>query len=270
MEYLILAGIGILMGLFGGLLGIGGSIVMIPSLVLVFGGGEKQHLYQASAMICNFFVAGAATIAHKKADMLMPEIIRLLIPSSLIGVVLGVMLSNCALFSGTRSYLLTRTFGVFTIYVAVYNAVRLFKTSTGMADSLDISGVRRSGPLTVLTGLLTGVTAGLLGLGGGSVCVPIQQVLLKMPLRNAISNSAATIILMSITGAVVKNATLAQQGLSAAASLSTAAIIIPTAIIGGFTGARLMHVLPKTIVRTVFILLMLLVSYKMLTAGPPG
>ncbi len=40
------------MGLFGGLLGLGGSTIMIPALVMVF--GENQHLYQAAAMICNF------------------------------------------------------------------------------------------------------------------------------------------------------------------------------------------------------------------------
>jgi len=45
MHYFILATIGVLMGLFGGLLGIGGSVVMIPALV--FEVCENQHLYQA-------------------------------------------------------------------------------------------------------------------------------------------------------------------------------------------------------------------------------
>jgi len=272
MEYLILAGIGMLMGVFGGLLGIGGSIIMIPALVFVFGvgaGGQRQHLYQASAMICNFFVAAAATLAHKKAKMLMGEVIRLLVPSGLIGIVLGVLLSNSRFFSGPQSIILTRIFGFFIIYVVVYNVVRLFKTRKGRG-SLELSDVRCSGPLTILTGLITGVTAGLLGLGGGSVCVPMQQVLLKMPLRRAISNSAATIILMAVTGAVIKNATLTLHGLSVGESVRTAAAIIPTAIVGGFVGGRMVHIIPKTIVRTVFILLMLVVCYRMLTATPAG
>jgi len=74
MEYLALATIGIVMGLFGGLLGIGGSVVMIPALVFLF--GENQHLYQASAMICNFFVGGASVVVHKKADVLMTGVIN--------------------------------------------------------------------------------------------------------------------------------------------------------------------------------------------------
>jgi len=36
MDYFILAAIGVVMGLFGGLLGIGGSVVMIPAMVLAF------------------------------------------------------------------------------------------------------------------------------------------------------------------------------------------------------------------------------------------
>ena len=109
MDYLILAGIGLLMGLFGGLLGIGGSVVMIPALVLVW--GENQHLYQASAMICNFFVTAAATVAHRNANMIISDIVRLLAPSAAGGVVLGVLLSNSSLFAASHSYLLARLFG---------------------------------------------------------------------------------------------------------------------------------------------------------------
>ena len=48
MDYLVLVIIGIVMGLFGGLLGIGGSVSMIPAMVIFFKG--DQHLYQAAAV----------------------------------------------------------------------------------------------------------------------------------------------------------------------------------------------------------------------------
>ncbi|HSV26616.1 MAG TPA: TSUP family transporter, partial [Sedimentisphaerales bacterium] len=63
----ILIVIGLAMGLFGGGLGIGGSIVMIPALVWAF--GENQHLWQASAMLCNFVVAVTAAIMHHRENM---------------------------------------------------------------------------------------------------------------------------------------------------------------------------------------------------------
>jgi hypothetical protein len=267
MDYLILGAIGILMGLFGGLLGIGGSIVMIPALVFTF--GENQHLYQASAMICNFFVAAAATLAHKKAQMLMNPVIKLLVPAAVLGVVLGVMLSNCSFFAGERSYLLARLFGVFLAYVAIHNVIRFYR-NINRAAGFDEAGVRQSAPLTVTIGLITGLGAGLLGLGGGSICVPLQHVLLKISLKRAIANSAATIILTAVIGAILKNATLNQHNVAIIDSVKIAGVVIPTAIIGGFAGARLMHLLPRSIVRIVFILLMLVASYKMLTIMPVG
>jgi hypothetical protein len=267
MDYLILGAIGILMGLFGGLLGIGGSIVMIPALVFTF--GENQHLYQASAMICNFFVAAAATLAHKKAQMLMNPVIKLLVPAAVLGVVLGVMLSNCSFFAGERSYLLARLFGVFLTCVAIHNVIRFYRNINGAAGS-DEAGIRQSAPLTITIGLITGLGAGLLGLGGGSVCVPLQYVLLRISLKRAIANSAATIILTAVIGAILKNATLNQHNVAIIDSVKMAGVVIPTAIIGGFAGARLMHLLPRSIVRIVFILLMLVASYKMLTIMPVG
>jgi uncharacterized membrane protein YfcA len=260
--YLLLTAIGAVMGLFGGLLGIGGSVVMIPALVLAF--GENQHLYQASAMICNFFVAAAATFAHKREDVLVGRVIRYLIPASVAGSIAGVMLSNAAFFSGQRSYLLARTFGLFLVYVTVHNAARLYhdfrphlKPQRDMKDSALLSAI---------IGLATGLFGGLLGIGGGTICIPLQQVLLRMPLKKAIANSAATIILIAAVGAILKNVTLYEHDIAAIESLKIAVAVIPSAIIAGFAGARLVHVLPKKYVRMVFIALLVLASYKMLRA----
>ena len=130
MDYLILVTIGLVMGLFGGLLGIGGSVIMIPALVLAF--GQNQHLYQASAMICNFFVGISAVAVHKKADMLLAGVIKWIIPVSAAGIIVGVAISNLSVFAGRNSYLLARAFGGFLIYVIVYNCLMFGKSRGGM------------------------------------------------------------------------------------------------------------------------------------------
>ena len=261
-DFVILALIGIAMGLFGGLLGIGGSIVMIPALVFAF--GENQHLYQASAMICNFFVAAAAALVHKKANVLVTDVIKWLVPAAAFGIIIGVAISNSSAFARENSYILARIFGLFLIYVIVYNFLR-FGKQRGGADGFDISQTRRSVPLTILCGLISGIPAGLLGIGGGSICVPAQQLFLKMPLKRAISNSAATIASIALIGAFYKNITLPQHNIGLIGSLKIAVVVIPGAIIGAFIGGRLMHKLPRDIVRMVFIALMILASIKMLT-----
>ncbi len=280
MDYFILAVIGVLMGLFGGLLGIGGSVVMIPALVFAF--GENQHLYQASAMICNFFVGASAVIVHKKADVLVMGVIKWLIPAAALGIIIGVAISNSSVFARGNSYLLARILGLFMIYVIVYNCLR-FGRPRGGANGFDISRTKHSMPLTILCGLLSGISAGMLGLGGGSLCVLAQQFFLKMPLKRAISNSAATIASIALIGAFYKNITLPQHNIKgtpfsdvlqngnpAVESLRIAVVVIPGAIVGAFLGSLSMHKLHSDIVRAVFILLAALACYKLLTVAPAG
>lgn len=274
MDYLILLGIGLVMGLLGGMLGIGGSIVMIPAMVFAF--GENQHLYQAAAMICNLFVATSSAIAHKKADALVPSVLKWIMPASVVGVVAGVTASNLPVFMGHKSYRLAWLFGAFLVYVACYEAYRLVKSQAGSKDDgHDPGPVRPSGTLSSLIGLVTGVTAGLLGIGAGSVATPLQQILLKLPMRRAMSNSAVAIIGIAGVGAIYKNLTLGPDidfSLFAGdspltASLKIAAFIVPTGFVGGYIGGHLMHRLPRDLVRTLFIMVVVWGAYKLLSVG---
>jgi uncharacterized membrane protein YfcA len=265
MDTLILIAIGLLMGIFGGGLGIGGSVIMIPALVWAF--GEDQHLWQASAMICNFFVAVASVIVHHKEDMLVRDVIRTIFPSAIFGIIAGVALSNMSIFAGHNSYLLARIFGVFMLYLAVYNIFRFGGTSGG-GDGRDISGIRRSNPLSVVIGAIAGVGNGLLGIGGGSIATPLQQLFLKMPLKRAMANSSAMIMGISLFGAAYKNATLGHHGLSWTESLRIAAIVAPTAIVGSIIGTKMMHKVHKDWVRAVFIGVAILAAWRLLTVTP--
>lgn len=257
--------IGLLMGLFGGLLGIGGSVVMIPAMTLVY--GENQHLYQAAAMICNFFVAGVSIIAHRKAEAFISRVLWWLIPAAIVGIVVGVWLSNLPIFAGDGSVWLTRLFGGFLVYVAVYNIAKFWMRPHSLADMpqwpKSVNAAVSAG-----IGAVTGLGAGLLGIGAGTVSTPLQQVTMKMPIRNAMSNSAALIVSMAWLGALYKNATLPDHHIEIMQSVRIAAVVIPTAIVGSYIGSHLMHALPKNLVRGFFILICLLAAWKLLTVQP--
>jgi uncharacterized membrane protein YfcA len=267
MDWFWLLATGFGTGLFGGMLGVGGSTVMIPAMTFLY--GENQHLYQAAAMICNFFVSAAAIMAHRKAEVFNPTILKWIIPTAMLGTIGGVAMSNLPLFEGDNSYLLARLFGAFLIYVSLYNARRLYRTMVykdNFAAGEPVSAKKAAiyaGP----SGLLTGLAAGLLGIGAGTVATPLQQVTLKLPLRNAMSNSAAIIVSISWLGAIYKNATLAQHGLEVKESLYLAALLMPGSIIGGYLGGQLMHILPRNIIRSAFILLCIAAAIKLLTVS---
>jgi len=264
MDYIILILIGVVMGLFGGLLGIGGSIVMIPALIIFF--REKaadQHLFQAAAMICNFFVATSALIVHRREKVLVPEILKFLVPAGIVTILLGVWLSNIPFFSGAKSSNLTKFFAFFMIFVAILNILKLHK-SPGGSSGFDIDHVKTSKPKTIIIGAATGIYAGLLGLGGGAFCTPLQQLFYKMPLKRAIAHSTALIASMSLIGAVYKNATLPAHDHRIIDSLRIAVVVVPTAFIFSYIGSRLMHKLPKNVVRIAFIALLIIAAIKIL------
>lgn len=252
--------IGVLAGLFGGLLGIGGSMVMIPAMVLCF--GENQHLYQAAAMVCNVFVAGVSLIAHRKAKVIIPGILKFMVPLQICGIILGVYLSNTAMFRGEKSYLLAKCFGVFLIYVTVYNFVKLVRKKV-----VGASGEEREYPKLVSMGmgLVAGTGAGLLGIGAGGILTPLQQLLLKVPIKRAMANSAVTIACVAWVGATFKVVTIGKHGLAVVEPLKIAAVIIPAAMIGAYVGSHAMHALPKNVVRGTFVVITGLAAIRMLT-----
>jgi hypothetical protein len=269
MELLVQAAIGLIAGLVGGLLGIGGSIIIIPGLILYMSQtgryeGSVQHLIQAAAMICNVFVAAPSLLAHHRARMIMKSVVAVLVPAALTGILFGVHLSNTSLFARQKGVYLAMVLAGFMVYVAGYNAWRLY-SKTDLEDGFD----ERPKPSTAgvaSVGVVMGLFAGLLGIGGGAICVPMQQALLRIPLRRAIANSAVTIVCVSTVGAIFKNATLPiDHGIRVTESLQLAAMLIPTAMIGSYVGGKLTHALPRTVLRVVFIAFMLAVAYLTFT-----
>jgi uncharacterized protein len=267
----IQAGIGLLAGLLGGLLGIGGSIIIIPGMVFYLSAttsgysGKDQHLLQAAAMICNFAVAAPSVWVHSRAGALMRPVVVRLLPSALIGIVLGVMASNTILFARQNGRYLAMGLAGFLVYVVIYNSIHFLTAATKEEQIPDETAPR--GCKVIAVGLPMGFMAGLLGIGGGVLCVPAQQLFLRIPLRQAIANSAATIACIALVGALYKNVTLAQHHVSMADSLRLAAMLIPTAMAGSFIGGKLTHCLPRQALRMVLIVVLSAVIIRLFTVA---
>jgi len=266
MEWVIQGLIGLTAGLLGGLLGIGGSIIIIPGMIFYFSytaqgySGQTQHELQAAAMICNLFIAAPAVAAHRRANAIMKPVVVRLIPAALAGIFLGVAASNSTAFARENGWYLAMILSGFMAYVVLYNVVRLLGKKS-LAKHFD-PAERISTWKIFMVGLPMGLTAGLLGIGGGALCVPAQQIFLRIPLRRAIANSATTIACTAIFGAIYKNATLELHGVSAGSALHLALLLAPTAVLGSYIGGRLTHVLPGKVLRIAFIVLMTVVSIQ--------
>jgi len=275
-ELLALALIGLFAGLVGGMLGVGGSIVMIPAMTEVL--GPDQHLYQAAAMIVNFFVVVPAVYQHRRAGAVEAATVLRIVPLAAVAVIGGVAISELPFFAGRGEANLRGLFALFLLFVAGFDFYRLFRSRVDRGGASAGEPQRRTGwTRAACVAVPTGLIAGLLGVGGGIVAVPLQRWLLRIPMRTAVANSATIIIATSLIGSFFKNAAYVADHDGSTQSFLLAAILIPTAIVGSLFGSRLTHQLPLKVVKAAFFALLfagaLRLTYKAwgpLQPGAPG
>lgn len=270
MFYLELTLIGLFAGIIGGMLGIGGSLVMIPALTFI--SGPNQHLYQAAAMIVNVFVAIPAVREHTRAGAVSHHVVRRLVPVAIVAVIAGVLLSELPALSGAGEPRLRGAFGLFLLTIAAIDLYRLVRkrlpggNRTAVIDErTDEQSIQRHATWGRAMGvaLPTGVIAGLLGVGGGAVAVPLLRRFMRLPMRMAIATSLALIVATASVGAVVKNFAWLTEHVGKFDPLVLAALLIPTAIVGSLIGSRLTHRLPIRIIKAAFLLLLIVVAIRM-------
>ena len=261
-EIGVLLGIGILAGLAGGLLGIGGAVVNIPALSLLM--SRDIHLAQAIAMNVTFFVALPAAIRHYKEGKLNTRLLKLTVPFALIAIIGGVFLSGII-----SDIWMQRIFGSFLIYVIITNIIKL------MPGRKDYQGDDSKITLgrSMFLGSIGGGGAGLLGIGGGLLNVPVSQKICRIPLPVAIATSSAIMCFTSIVGAITKDATLPmvpvlidgkEVSLPWYEPFKYSIWLIPTCVAGSWFGAKLTHALPLRTVRIIFLIVVAIAALKML------
>jgi uncharacterized membrane protein YfcA len=250
--------IGVCAGLVGGLLGVGGGIVMIPSLVLFFGdhayGPNTFHAFKLAAITTSIVLSVPAAVRHARARAVLYPMLPGIIPLALVGVIAGVLVART--FVGEWAVLLRRIFGGFLELAVVIGVAQDWRTAHGevyLCRSCPLPGRRTL--LGLLVGLPAGIIAGLLGVGGGIWAVPAQNLLLGVRLKSAIANSSVMIVAV----ALVTSAALALSiaGLPGDMALPLRGWwltlwLTPGALVGGWCGADLTHRLPVRWLRRAF------------------
>ncbi|GAB4520140.1 MAG: hypothetical protein Tsb0013_23800 [Phycisphaerales bacterium] len=256
LEIIALVVTGLAAGSLGGLLGIGGSVIMIPVMSILFArsGRYDHHLAQAAAMCVNLVVALPAARQHAKQGNVRPDLVRWMAPAALACIIGGVLLSN--IFDGRT---LARLFALFLAYVVVTNVIKILrKTPDHDEDDHDVTP-----PRALFCGGVMGSFAGLLGIGGGGIAVPLTHVVCRVPLKHAIGASSTVMCITAGIGALLKVATLHTHDQDWHKAILLALILAPSALLGGALGARLTHALPLIWVRLVFTIVIAIAALRM-------
>jgi uncharacterized membrane protein YfcA len=263
-EYMVF---GLFGGMIGGLLGIGGSVGIIP-LATIFISPDKQQL-QCAAMLCNVAVASTAYRRYLMAGKIEWTFARRIVPAAIVFVLAGVAASTVIDASSFRVM-----FAAFLMVVAV-REFRLLAIGSEHSpdDARELSPARGAG-----IGAIMGFLSGLLGIGGGVVGVPLMRAWARIPMKRAVVTSVCTMVPLAMVGATMKSitlwntpvdangATMSKLAVESAAAASTAApsattpsnalvpaliiaaCLIPTAMIGSWIGATInVHVTGKAV-----------------------
>jgi uncharacterized protein len=229
--------VGLLAGFLAGLFGVGGGILIVPGLVLAAHMGQRlAHGTSLAAVVPISLASLASYAAHGNVDW---NVALWLAIGAVCGAVIGTRLLHV---------LPHRTLAIIFIVVLVASALRLFLAAD--ADGRDGLAVTSILAL-VAVGLVTGILAGLLGVGGGIVLVPAMIILFDVEPVVAKGTSAAVIIAAALMG-TWRNRANDNTDLRAAAVIGVSGIV--TAAIGGTLADRMSDTLSNVLFATLLLI----------------
>lgn len=247
-------------GFFSGLLGIGGGLVVVPLLTLIFSmQGDMSpnlamHVALGTSLSSILFTAVSSSRAHARRKSVLWNYVRGMAPAITLGTLAGSFLAAGMSGAGLRIFFVCFLFAVATqMLMDFYPRAR--HTPPGMAG-LSIAG------------LVIGGVSSLVGLGGGSLSVPFLRWC-GVEIHKAVGTSCALSWPIAIAGSIGYIRTgWNQPGLpewslgyiSATATLGIAC----TSIFFAPLGAKLAHALPVSTLRKIFALFLYVTATRML------
>jgi uncharacterized membrane protein YfcA len=251
---------GAVAGILAGLLGVGGGIVVVPVLYHLFGllgidESVNMHVALGTSLATIIATSIASARAHYRKGSLDFALLKSLAPAIFIGVVLGAVLAGMA-----RGEVLRVIFAVFALLVAANMGLR--HEAIILASHLPTGWVRQS------IGVLIGGLSTVMGIGGGTLSVPILTAC-NYPVRMAVGTASAIGLIISLPGTI--GFILSGLGVPARppgslgfVNLIGFALIVPTTVLLAPLGARIAHSINPSRLRIVFALFLFATAIRML------
>lgn len=238
--------IGTLAGSFGGLVGLGGGVVMIPLMVAVL--KINQHEAHGTSLFALVFtgITGAITYGIKGS----------------VDFVAALILALTAIFtarSGAKfahslpEWKLKRAFGGFLIFAAL---ILLIKPYVNNLYYFKITGIYKILVLLAI-GIFAGFLSGMMGIGGGTVMVPALVIILNYGQHIAQGTSLLCMVPAGAVGAYThrKLGNVKKELLVG---------LIAGIIIGTYLGSNVAHLISEKSLRIIFALIIIWTGIRFL------
>ena len=271
MEPLILAGLivlGLCSGIFGALFGLGGGVIFVPVLMLIFG----LEPTEAVAISLIGIIAGSVGASTVLVDRGLSNVrLGLLLEiTTCVGAIAGAIIATYL-----DSWILMVLFSVIIIYSGIrmiVNPERTVEPSSGEDTPLtfryrdesvgedvryEVQNVGSGMGLYTIAGALSSMT----GVGGGAVKVPLMNIHMHVPMKAASSTSSYMIGITAFSGAIT-------YFFAGEVILAYAACVAIGAFAGSLIGARYARKIPARHLRKYFsIVLFAMAILVLLQAG---
>ena len=251
--------VGTFVGIIAGLLGVGGGLIIVPVLALLFqqwgfADGVLMHLAIGTSLATIVVTAIASMHAHHGHGAVDWSIFRRMTPGIVVGALLGAIIAD---FMPTQA--LRLFFGIFEIAVATQIGFQLMaspqRTLPGTAG------------MTV-AGVIIGALSAIVGIGGGTLTTPFL-VWCNTALRKAVATSSAVgfpIAVAGATGFAVTgwNQPQLPEWSSGYIYWPALAGIAAASVVFAPLGARLAHTLPVHVLRRLLAIFLAVLGIRML------
>jgi uncharacterized membrane protein YfcA len=252
LESSILGLAGLFGGVLAGLFGVGGGTIFVPALVYGAGWGIGEAV--AASLVVIVFSALSGTLRSMRSEVPVnwkaAALFSLTVaPSSLIGVAVS------SFFSETLTQLVFAGFLLTLAYPTARSGKR-YREGIGGSSGSHLA-------VALLGGVGAGALAGLIGIGGAALTVPLLIFGFGLNPKTAISTSLVVTLLVGVVGAA---------GYVAAGfdRLSGLPPLIVGSIIGAWPGVRLRERLPETVLQRAFAAYMVVVAVLMIVDAANG
>lgn len=246
----LLIGFGV--GAFSGAFGVGGGIILVPVLVLLFHMQQKNA--QATSLVMVSFAASAGFATYAWADYVAWMPAAFILTGGLLGSLFG-----SSIVRRTADFRLQIGFGIVLVAVALR---LLWQSDSNLVSDLPEFSVWVAIGY-FLSGLAMGVFSALFGIGGGIILIPLVVTFFGFSQQLAAGTSLAVMAPIAILGAW-------RQSRTGATDWPVGIRFGIASIPGGIVGAAVAVAVSGSLVRAAFAALLVVVGVHTMTIGWRG
>lgn len=250
---------GAVVGVLAGLLGVGGGVIVVPLLNMIFawqGFPDTiiQHMALGTSMASIVFTSMSSVYAHHRRQSVDWNVWRTITPGIVVGTLTGAFIA--AVLPST--------------FLKIFFVVFLFIMGTQMLCNFKPKASRHIPGAWIVRSVGGGIgfISSFAGVGGGAMTVPFLAFC-NMPLRTAVGTSAAVGFSIAVAGSLgyglsnVAGPAFSEWSLGLIYLPALVGLVIPSMLTASF-GARIAHALPVDSLKRFFGIFVYLMALRML------